>query len=123
MLGESPLRKNPMVSLLPMVYPTCHTRSSKSDMYWSTSEKRILHRLRSILALCWDCESVKCSLNSWTKVVQTSYMLSLTGSKESTHAPMSLTHAAVCCPWNKVSAMDTLQIGKFSPGTREFAWK
>jgi hypothetical protein len=33
MLGVRPFKKNPMVSSLPMVYPACHTSSSKSDMY------------------------------------------------------------------------------------------
>jgi hypothetical protein len=32
-------------------------------------------------------------------------------------------HAAVCCPWNNMRAMDTLQIAKFSPGTCAFALK
>jgi hypothetical protein len=36
---------------------------------------------------------------------------------------MSQTHAATCCPWNKVRAIDTLQIGEFSPDTHELAWK
>jgi hypothetical protein len=112
-----------MVSSLPTVYPAYRTRSSKSEMYWSTSGKRILHWSSCSLALCWDWESAKWSLNSWTEVVHTSGMSSLVRSKESIHAPMSLTHAAVCCPWNSVNAMDTLRIAEFSPGTLEFARK
>jgi hypothetical protein len=123
MLGESPLRKKPMVSSLPTVYPAYCTRSLKSEMYWSMSGKHILHWSSSGLALCWDCKSTKWSLNSWMKVVHTSCMSSLTGSRELTHAPMSLIHTAVCCPWNRVSAMDTLQIGEFSPGTCKFTQK
>jgi hypothetical protein len=56
-------------------------------------------------------------------VVHTSCTSSLVGSRESIHVPISLTHAAVCCPWNSVKAIDTLRIVEFSPGTCEFAQK
>jgi hypothetical protein len=123
MLGVRPFKKNLMVFLLPMVYPACRTSSLKSDMYWSMSEKCILHLLRSILALCCSWESAKWSLNSCTNVVQTSRMSSSTGSRESIHVPISRTHAATCGPWNNVRAIKTLWIVEFSPGTCEFARK
>jgi hypothetical protein len=47
-------------------------------------------------------------------VVHTSCMSSLIGSRESIQVPISLTHAEVCCPWNSVSAMNTLRIAEFS---------
>jgi len=38
-------------------------------------------------------------------------MSSSTGSRESIHAPMSLTHVATLGPWMRVRAMDTLRMG------------
>jgi hypothetical protein len=123
MLGVSPFMKNAMVSSLLMVYPAWHTKSLKSDIYWSTSGKCILHLLSSSLALCCSCESTKWSLNSCMNVSQTSWMSSLTGSKESIHVPILRTHAATCCPWNSVRAIKTLRIAEFNPGTHELARK
>jgi hypothetical protein len=56
-------------------------------------------------------------------MVHTSCTSSLTGSRESIHVPMSRTHAAVCCPWNGMRVIDTLQIAEFSPGTCALARK
>jgi hypothetical protein len=123
MLGVRLFKKNPMVSSLPMVYPACLTKSSKSDMYWSTLGKCILHLSSSILALCCSCELERWSLNSCMKVSQTSYMSSFMRSRESIQVPISRTHAATCCPWSKVRVMDTLQMGELSPGTRALARK
>jgi hypothetical protein len=123
MLGVSPLRKKPIVSSLLMVYPACRTRSLKSEMYWSTSGKHILHLSSLRRALCCSCESEKWSLNCCMNVSQTSYMLLLTGSRESIHVPMSWTHAATCGPWNSVRAIETLRIAEFSPGMPELAQK
>jgi hypothetical protein len=123
MLGVSLFMKNPMVSSLPMVYPAWRNKSSKSNMYWSTSGKHILHLLSSSLALYCSCESTKWSLNSCTNMSHTSWISSLIGSSESIHVPMLRTHATTCCSWNSVRAIDTLWIAEFNPGTRELAQK
>jgi hypothetical protein len=123
MLGVRPFRKKLMVSSLPMVYPARRTSSSKSAMYWSISGKRILHLSRSSRARCCSCESVKCSVNSWTKVSQVSCMSSVVGSKESSQAPMSLVHVATLGPWMSVSVIAIFRIGELRPGTRLLARK
>jgi hypothetical protein len=87
------------------------------------SRKHILHLLSSSLALCYSWESEKWSLNSCMKVSHTSCMSSLTGSRASIQLPILQTHATTCCPWNKVRAIDTLQIGEFNPDTCELAQK
>jgi hypothetical protein len=123
MLGVRPFKKKLMVSLLPMVYPARRTSSSKSAMYWSISGKCILHLSRSSRARCCSCESVKCSVNSWTNVSQVSCMSSAAGSRESSQAPMSLVHVATLGPWMSVSVIAIFQIGELRPGTRELARK
>jgi hypothetical protein len=50
-------------------------------------------------------------------------MSSSTGSRESIHAPMSLTQVATWDPWMRVSMMDTLRMGELRPGTLALARK
>jgi hypothetical protein len=123
MLGVRPFRKKLIVSSLPIVYPARRTSSSKSAMYWSISGKHILHLSRSSCARCCSCESVKCSVNSWTKVSQVSCMSSVAGSRESSQAPMSLVHVATLGPWMRVSVMAIFCMGELRPGTRLLARK
>jgi hypothetical protein len=56
-------------------------------------------------------------------VSHVNWMSSSVGSKESIHAPMSLTQVATLGPWMRVSAMDTLHMGELRPGTLALARK
>jgi hypothetical protein len=123
MLGVRPFKKKLMVSSLPMVYPAWRMSSSMSAMYWSISGKRILHLSRSSRAHCCSCESVKCSVNSWTNVSHVSCMSSVAGSRESSQAPISLVHVATLGPWMSVSVIAIFRMGELRPGTRELARK
>ena len=81
---------------------------------WQLSRSRHVH--------CCCCESVNCSMNSFWNCSHTSLMLSVAGSKESTHCPMSHAHLATSLPLIIVSVIETLCIGDLNPARGQMYW-